>query len=291
MKPHFFAVKSRIGLVQKPIHQSELNISVEDGADAILDTEFLQTIGAHTLTRFSFPLPETIPPDRFSHVLSLAIKEMRNRINAELQIDERQIVIGGDHSVTLSSVLALMDRAKSPERIGYIHFDSHGDMNLQKDSPTNNFHGMYLRPIINIFDIPEIDTLVPYRLLPENMLFIGNLDLDHQERIFFETCRLRNITRDKILSERDTVLSEFETFIRKYKYIHVSFDVDVFDRTFFEATGIPADHGLMLEDVLPFLQKLKECENLSFDLAEFNPQKKGAKASKKIAQQILTYTI
>lgn len=41
-----------------------------------------------------------------------------------------QVVIGGDHSVVLSSVLADLDRGISPINLGIIHIDSHEDINL-----------------------------------------------------------------------------------------------------------------------------------------------------------------
>lgn len=283
---HFFKAKSRIGILNKPIHQDEFNFGVENGPDVILEPDFLENSG-FKVSEFEFPLPEDLSSQEFAEVLTRSIIDFRDFINSELKIGERQVVIGGDHSVTLPSVLALIQRIPDLSELGYIHFDSHGDINLYKESPTKNFHGMYLRPLVDKFDIPQINNLVPNKLPTGNMLFVGNLDLDFGEEKFFQDKKIKTISENDLLKNSNQVLEFFKEFINRFNYLHVSFDVDILDEDIFPATGIPAKNGFKLDDVKLFLELIKNHPNLSFDLAEFNPEKPGSEKSRKIVQGIL----
>ena len=55
---HFFKAKSRIGLVNKPIHQNEFNFGVEYGPEAILNVNFLKNFPNYKLDSFKFSNPE-----------------------------------------------------------------------------------------------------------------------------------------------------------------------------------------------------------------------------------------
>lgn len=289
--PHLFKAKSRIGLINKPIRQKSLNSGVELGPDFVINPAFLKKFKNPKTSSFEFPLPENIKDKDFFNILIKSTLQFLNLIDKNLKEDQRQIVIGGDHSVAFSSILSLFKRGIKSEELGYIQFDSHGDMNLYKDSPTKNFHGMYLRAFLDNFDIPEINNLADKKLIAENIIFIGNLDLDKKEEEFFKKMKIKNITRKNILKEKEKILEEFKTFINKFKYLHVSFDIDGMDKSIARATGIPAENGLFLEDVLPFLEIIREHPNFSFDLVEVNPKKEGNKETVELAQTILKFVL
>lgn len=287
LKAHFFKVKSRIGIINNPNKQKGNNIGVEDGADHILEENFLKNIKSYLVSDFSFPDPEDLSKDNFFKEINKYIVNLQNKINREIENDEVQIVIGGDHSVSLPSVLAVIDRAGSSKKIGYVHFDSHGDINLYKQSPSKNFHGMYLRPLFDDFDISVIDSLLVDKMPTENVLMIGNLDLDEGEFKFINDKNIKTISRQNLVSDNKKTLKTFKDFINNFKYLHVSFDGDVLDKSIFSATGIPAQKGFMLNEIMQFIDLISKHSNLSFDISEFNPHKKGALESKEICQQIL----
>ena len=287
IKPHFFKVKSRIGIINNPNKQKEENIGVEDGADYILEASFLKNIKSHLVSDFSFPDPKDLSKENFFKTINKYIVDLQNKINREIKDDEAQIVIGGDHSVSLPSVLAVIDRIGSSKKIGYVHFDSHGDINLYKESPSKNFHGMYLRPLFDDFDISLIDSLLVDKIPTENLLIVGNLDLDEGEFQFLNDKNIKTISRTNLLSDNKKILKIFKDFINNFKYLHVSFDGDVLDKAEFNATGIPAENGFMLREIMQFMDLISKHSNLSFDISEFNPYKKKARESKEICQQIL----
>lgn len=67
----------------------------------------------------------------------------------------------------------------------------------------------------------------------------------------------------------------------------MSFDVDGLDKTVVSATGIPAENGLRLEDIMPALDILFKHPNLSFDLVEVNPHRLGGQQTVKLARDLL----
>jgi arginase len=292
---YFFKAKSRIGLKNKPLHQTQLNIGVEEGPDAILNSEFLSNFSNSKVAEFEFPKPEDIPDSEFNQVLVESIKGCVSLLDSRLRGNDKkniQILVGGDHSVVLPSILADLERFKDPNQIGVLHIDSHGDINLYHQSPTKNFHGMYLRPLFDNFDIPEIDDLVPVKIPTSNLMMIGNLDLDPGEKEFLEKNNvavfpLSRLPRSDKIGPLNDEIYKIKSFINKFNHLHISFDIDVFDQTLAPATGIPAKKGFLWEDIEPILEIIKNHPSFSFDLCEVNPKKKGGVKTVKLAQKIL----
>jgi arginase family enzyme len=281
---HFFKAKSRLGLPNLPAGQSEKNIGVEEAPDAILTPAFLAKFPDSRVNDYNFPKPEQVK-DNYTQVLVETLNDFREFINDNLEMGETQVVVGGENSVTFSSLLADQDRFG--RRFGYIQFDSHGESNLYSTSPTKNFHGMYLRPFLDNFDVPEIDRLVSReKLTKENTLFIGNLNLDGDEPSLFKRLGLVNINKEDITKNKAQVLKQVREFIKKFDHIHINFDVDVFDKSIVIATGIPAEKGLFMADIVPILLILST-KPFSLDLSEVNPRKKGARETIDIAQKVV----
>lgn len=284
--PHFYKAKSRIGLKNPPIHSTKLNIGVEDGPDAILPESFLASFKSCKVGGFNFSLPEDIDPNQFYQVLASEIEIFKSLINDSLADGEIQVVIGGDHGITLPSVLATIQRIADIKSLGYIQFDSHGDINLSSSSsPTDNFHGMYVRPLVDQFDIPEIGVLVNQKLPVQNMLYIGNLDLDPGEEEFFRKHKIKKFNKQQIAKNEN--ISFLQNFINSFRFLHVSFDIDGMDRKEAPASGIPADNGLFFKDILPLLKIISKHPDFSFDLVEVNPKRRGSPKTIKLAQEIL----
>lgn len=286
-KPHFFKAKSQLGCTGILYDGGKFNSGVERGPDAILNQEFLQKLGNPVISPYIFPHPQEIAKNELVEVLVTNFGAFRDYINQKLQADEMPIVIGGDHSIAFSAIMAALDRVKNPRKLGYIQFDSHGDMNLFATSPSKNFHGMYLRPLIDDFDIPEIKQLIRHQLLIENILFVGNLDLDPEEKKFFTDQKIKNITGKEVRNNLPQVLQQIETFINSFPYLHISLDVDVFDQSIMPATGIPNKDGLLKEEVLAILDIINKHPNISFDLSEVNPLKAGAPESIELTQMVI----
>lgn len=280
--PHFYKARSRMGILNPPIGSKKLNIGVEDAPDAILDSKFLQSLRNYDVNEYTFSDPNKVNHLNFFDILAGELAGFKKLIDSTLKKKERSIVVGGDDSVTFSSLLVTIDRYG--DDFGYIRFDSHGDMNLYQTSPTKNFHGMYHRALFNGFDIPQISSLVKTKMNPENALFIANLILDPEEDEFFRKSEFRNINK-KDLSGSGIV--DIEKFVTRFRQIHVSFDIDCLDESIAPATGIPAKDGLFPDEVNSVLKILDRNKIFAFDLVEVNPKKRGAQKTVAISHTLL----
>lgn len=285
--PHFFKAKSRLGLINKPVRQSELNIGVEDAPDAILTSNFLVNYPNSKVNEFIFPKPEEIKKENYLSVLASSMEEFKNLINHNLKENETQVVIGGDNGITFPSLLAVYERINDPSLIGYIQFDSHGEMNSWNGSDSHNFHGMYMRPFFDTFDKPEIDKFIPQKFTSDQALLIGDLVLDGDEPEFFIEKKFRNITREEYLSSTSAVRNEVKRFVESFNHLHVNFDVDVFHQSVSKATGIAQDGKWMKDEVFDLLKVVSKRQNISIDLVEVNPKREGAEKTIALAQNVL----
>jgi arginase family enzyme len=286
-RPRFYKAASRLGIRTCPNGSHELNKGVETAPGAILSRDFVHSFPGSEVNNYIFPLPDNLTELEYKTLLVQHIVGFKSHIMGSLLPNERQVVIGGDHSVSLPSVLARIDRSQNLSDFGYIHFDVHPDLNQESDSPTKNFHGEYLSPLLRTFDVPAIDSMVPVKLPPENMLMIGNLDPDEGEAAFIQEAGIWHIDRADVRSNTEHTHKLIQEFIESFSHLHVSFDIDVLDRTIAPATGIPAINGFESKDIEPILRMIKSHPDFSFDLVEVNPKKPGGGKTVKTAQSIL----
>ncbi len=289
--PHFFQVRSRIGLTHPPVRQTEWNFGVEEGSMAIVTGDFLSQLKTPKTSEFTFTNPEDIDPKEYIEVLVKESVGLKDLINQNLKNDEMQIVVGGDNTVTFSSFLALLERVGNTNKVGYIQFDSHGEINSFNGSDSKNFHGMYMRPFFDQFDIPELDTLVPKKLDVSQMFVIGDQILDGDEPEFYLKNNLHSLKYEEYCADKEKYQYELKEFLNKYDYIHVNFDIDVFHRSVAGATGIPEDGEWRKAEIFELLDLIKVHPNISFDLSEINPKKTGADQTIKIAHEVLSVII
>lgn len=285
-KVHYYKTRSRLGIVNPLSGKKDLNIGVEDAPDAILTQDFLSKFENAQLYEFTFSKPEDIDKSKYFDILASELSKFKELINATLKPHETQVVIGGDNSVVFTSLLTLLERTKDPDSIGYIQFDSHGDLNLHKTSPSKNFHGMYMRPFFDSFDIPKIKNLINSKLSPENTLFFGNLELDKEEKTYFDKSKFKNISKEYFLKNRNKVLKELRNFIESFEHLHINFDIDVFSSKDVRATGMPGVKGFMMSEISPILRTISSHPNLSLDLSEVNPKKDGSTKTISVAQKV-----
>lgn len=150
---------------------------------------------------------------------------------------------------------------------------------------------MYLRPLFDVFDIPQINELIPHKMSPKQLLTIGDLELDIEEKDFFLKRRINNINRQSLLKDKENAYHKIRSFASLFPHIHISFDVDVFNRSIVSATSTPSKNGFMPKDVLPIIQILSKHPSLTLDIAEVNPRKPNAEKTIDIAREVLQKTL
>lgn len=287
--PHFFKAKSKLGAIYKLMRQDHYISGVEDGPDYILTPEFLEKFPNSRVSEFEFSAPDQIAEKDYYPVLAKELAQFADLIDKELKEGETQVVIGGDNTVTFSSMKALLRRV-DPKDVGYIQFDSHGEMHLLESSVSKNFHGMYMRPFFDKFDIKVIEEMVAKKLNRNQAFTIGDIIFDegdeHPEGEMQFYKNIRNVRREEFLQRKEEVLSEFKDFTKKFKHLFINFDIDVFDSSVAGATG--EDEGVWFwEEINEFLEIISKHQDISVDLVEINPHMKSAQRTIKVAHEIL----
>lgn len=279
---HFFAAHSRLGLINPPYGSNKFNYGVEIAPDFILNNNFLNNFLNCKVDKFIFSKPEKIDKENYQKIIAKESLSFANMINQKLAFNETQVVIGGDHSVAFGSVLALLERYKSSE-LAYIHFDSHADTSSMADSPSQNFHGQFLRALIDEnFDHQDLKKLKKNSLLAKNTMIIGDLEDDDFDYIKEAEINYANGLDQKLIIE------ELKRITKTTRHLHVSFDIDVFAKNIAPATGTPNKWGgLNKSQIWPILETISGFTNLSIDLVEVNPYKNGGIETVTLAQEVL----
>jgi arginase len=118
-----------------------------------LEQELVEKLGArvHDLGNIAAPVAEsmTVGDDRarfLSQILDLC-EEVARLVRASRLAGRLPLVLGGDHSVALGSLVG-MASIEGPG--GVIWVDAHGDLNTPETSPTGNVHGMVLSAALGL---------------------------------------------------------------------------------------------------------------------------------------------
>lgn len=283
--PHFFKAYCRLGINHLPYLQTDSAVGVEKAPDFILTPRFLNNFENYQVSSFNFTSPEEIKPTNYYESAVDELIKFKNILSAQVKKDEALVVIGGDHSITFPSLIRDIKRYRSD--FGIIHFDSHPDFNLYKHSPSRNFHGMYLRAFFDHHDLPSLEKAIPDKLKLENILFVGDLELNPEEADFFNKQKPKVTSHKGMATEKEKNLKIIKEFIEDFSHIHLSFDVDVFKKELVSATTTPSADGFGEKEIFEILRILKQSKSLTLDIAEVNPRKIGAEKTIKIAQKVI----
>lgn len=252
------------------------------------------------LREFNFTDSRLVQDLDLRSYLDLVAKESMAARDFLLEAKNRQrVMIGGDHMVSFASVLADLQDYPA-EDIGVLMFDSHDDINLSQDSATGNFHGMWLRPLLTKFDHEKIEALVSNKIPKENLLYVGNLDMEPLTAKFFEEQNLEVINGEVLKRDFLGLMEMINNFANKFAHLHLTFDLDVVkgQAEVTKATSgnwavnLPYDGGLEIGLIKKIWQNLQLPKSLAFDLVEYNGARTAGKEStQSLARELLQTVI
>jgi arginase len=229
------------------------------------------------------------PLINFSSSASEASKLISQRLeNVDLKQD-LLINIGGDHGMALGTIHGILAHHHEPV---VIWVDAHGDINTPETSPTGNFHGMPLAFLLGLACGHDFNWMKRF-ISQERLILIGPRDLDEGEKIiieqlgihYFSSCDLNKFGAKEIL---EMALHRVDPSASRP--IHLSFDVDVFDKKDFVSTGTRVIEGPKLEEIFLLGGLIAETGRLvSMDVAEFNPELGTAKDIQESTSLVLDF--
>ncbi len=156
-------------------------------------------------------------------------------------INDRFILVGGDHSITYPGFSSFSSESKDNSMI---IFDAHPD--LMHDTGTAS-HEDFLRKLI------EED-----KLKPENLILVGLRNIHEIELNFLKEKGIKYFTSQQVYSYGiENVCDEAMSILRKANNFYVSIDIDVIDPGFAPATNHPEPGGITTRELIYFIQRLK----------------------------------
>jgi arginase len=253
------------------------NAGVEDGALRLLESlpDWLSdSAEQHDIT---FPSPQTLSKDTPLEEIAGFFEQVKQAILKDWKPGQTPIFLGGDHSISLLSLAAITERYND-KRIGLIHFDSHGDIHTSQTSPSGNFHGMWLRAVLDTFPVEAINNLIPHKIPVENWKIIGNPVLEQEEVRFMAENHVEAITSSRLQTDLEGVSQELTELLQRVDHLHISFDIDVFAASLVPGTGTPNPKGMLPNEIWPLISLLRTPLHLtqatySVDLVEYNPRR------------------
>ena len=193
-------------------------------------------------------------------LLGNGYRDLYKKHNAYLHQKNKVITVGGDHSISLSTVASSGEKYKDDLVVVWV--DAHPDINTRESSYTKNIHGMPVASFLgidNLFNLPTIN--------PSQLIYIGIRDIDEYEQTLLDT---HNIEHYNMKYIQKYGIKDIINNISKIDVpIHLSLDVDAVDPTEFISTGTPVPFGLRKNDVWDIVTKLKK-NLVSTDIVELN---------------------
>ncbi|KMJ58321.1 formimidoylglutamase [Bacillus sp. LL01] len=201
------------------------------------------------------------------HMHATDIKESYRRIEETVVslFDENKdcvpLFIGGDHSITYSTLAGMMK--VKPGKIGIIQFDAHHDLrNTEDGGPTN---GTPFRRLLEA-GVLEGDHLVQIGIRNySNSSYYHQYAIENGVKIF----TMGDVKKKGII---DVIRDAVEHLKGKVEHVYLSVDIDVLDQAF--APGCPAigPGGMTSDQLLEAIYILgKEEKVCGLDIVEIDP--------------------
>ncbi len=220
-----------------------------------------------------------------------------NRFNEKLykeiiNIDEKVLTIGGDHSIAIASDLA---SKKKHGNIGIIWIDAHSDFHDFSTTISGNIHGMPFATICGqngnelsyFFDGEYFN--------PKNAVLVGGRDMEsgEYEKLINSGVTLFTTEDIKKMGAKKVIEEAFKVALNNTDGVHVSYDIDVIDPTIARGVSIKAKDGINEEEAYIIADSIIEHKNdiKSIDLVEYNPKEDIDDKTLKISENILNKLI
>ena len=261
------------GLTRRVEHFNSLGIDVVDGGD--VEPQVSQG-------------PERIPTG-LNEMMAYAPALMA-RLDESLRTGAVPLVLGGDHSISIASVSAVIHSNPSVS-VGLIWVDAHPDLETPGEDSTNDLNAMSAAHLLGL-KVGELRTLpgLAPTVRPEHLIYIGLRDVVSQERrIIHDMCitayTMSDIERLGIVRVCDEA---FAYMSERTDAFVLSFDIDAVDPMVAPAVDYPEPGGLTFREAMVIMEFASQAQKLAlFELVEANPTKDCDDKTSKLAVRLL----
>jgi arginase len=218
------------------------------------------------------PNTETFAPGRakFLRETREVTTRLADRVEAALAADELPVVLGGDHSVAIGSVVG----AARDAEVGVVWFDAHADCNTPETSPSGNVHGMPLAAALGVGAFADVEWANAAGLDADNVAIVGLRDVDAPERRAVRDSGATAFTMSDIDARGIAAVVDeaLDVATAGTDGVHVSLDLDWLDPREAPGVGTPVRGGVTYREAHSALERVAARGRLrSLDLVEVNP--------------------
>lgn len=273
----------QIDLIGVPLDFGAGRRGVDMGPSAIRYAGLRQGLEAlgHTVTdhgNIPVPVNETCeegdPKLKYLEPIVGVCQRLADRVALSISEQRMPLVLGGDHSLALGSVLG----AARGRKLGLIWLDAHGDFNTHETTPSGNIHGMPLAALCG-YGAQQLVTLdgkesAQPKVDPRNIAIIGARDLDGQEKKLLRSSGVAVYSMEEIdrFGINEVLYRAIDIACRGTDGIYLSLDLDGIDPMYAPGVGTPVPGGLSFREAHLAVELLAETKRMvGMDLVEVNP--------------------
>mmetsp|Transcript_13262 Transcript_13262/g.25427 ORF Transcript_13262/g.25427 Transcript_13262/m.25427 type:complete len:368 (+) Transcript_13262:123-1226(+) len=235
-----------------------------------------------------------------SEIVGEGCERLSSIVEATVKDGHFPLVLGGDHSIGLGTVMGLL--AARPDT-GVIWVDAHADLNTPFFSESGNMHGMPLGLSVKgiALDEPEVIPGLAWlrgktQLPPNQLVYVGLRDIDLPERRLIKEHRIKAFTMHEI--DRFGIGNVMEQALdhllkdKPDRPLHLSYDIDAVDPAHAPATGTAVRGGLTFREAHYVAEAVAYTGLLaSAEIVELNPflsNEDGAEETVDLGMQLIT---
>ncbi len=189
------------------------------------------------------PVDGQMPPENM-------VETVREKVRHYIRKNKYVVVIGGEHSVSIGSVMAHIEKSAN---MTVLQLDAHSDLRDEYEGSGYN-HACVMARIVELCPIVQVGI--------RSMGFSEKAALDTRRMFFAEDIRQNKDWIEKVTSKLS-------------KKVYITIDLDVFDPSIMPSTGTPEPGGLLWYDVLELLKSVfNDKEVVGFDVVELCPDER-----------------
>ncbi|XP_040360446.1 arginase-1-like [Ixodes scapularis] len=203
---------------------------------------------------------------------------VKNAVAKVLSSDLLSVNIGGDHTMSIGTVIAHAMAVDS--NISLLWVDAHSDINTPRSTPSGHIHGMPVAFLLHEMEPflrkPEGMEWIQPCVRKDNFAYIALRKIDPYERYFMDKLGITLYSMEDV--DRIGITEVIRLVLRQInpggtRSLHVSFDIDSIDKLLVPSTGTSEIGGLSMREALVIAEEVHRSGKLRvLDLAEVNPR-------------------
>jgi len=210
---------------------------------------------------------------KYANEINRVNTSLAEMVSSSINAGNMPIVLGGDHSIAVGTVLGTQ---KALKNIGVIWIDAHGDFNSEKTTSSGNLHGMSLAACTGTGALEMTgfkDNNTSY-ISPDKVVLIGVRSLDPEEGISLRKSGVTVFTMADIdMQGMNSIMKKALNIVESgTEAFHLSFDMDVMSPGEAPGVGTPVKGGLTYREAHLAAEMIADSKKLrSAEFVEINP--------------------